>query len=66
MSAVVHNLPDLATPLKNSIMENLPDIKFDFESFSLIPAKPAFPDTHPIGINNKILFIRNFLFLIFA
>ncbi|MFN9908448.1 MAG: hypothetical protein ACK56F_20355 [bacterium] len=50
MSAVVHNLPDLATPLKNSSVENLPDIKFNFESFSLIPAKPAFPDNHPIGI----------------
>lgn len=52
MSAVVHNLPDLATPLKSSITENLPDIKFDFDSFSLIPAKPAFPEQHPICINN--------------
>jgi hypothetical protein len=56
MSAVIHNLPDLATPLKNSIVENLPDIKFDFESFSLIPAKPAFPDNHPIGIKLISLF----------
>jgi len=59
MSAVVHNLPDLAIPLKNSIMENLPDIKFDFDSFSLIPAKPAFPYTHPISIKfNKLFFTK--------
>ncbi len=42
MSAVIHNLPEMAKPLKQSIEDCLHEINFDFESVCLIPPKPIF------------------------
>lgn len=40
MSAVVHNIPDMAGPLKSSVEEYLPYISFDFKASALITPKP--------------------------
>jgi len=50
MSAVVHNLPELAAPLKQSIEESVSGLNFDFKSLCLIPPKSVFPDSHGICI----------------
>jgi hypothetical protein len=52
MSAVVHNLPEMAAPLKLSIEECLPEINFDFESFCLIPPKPLLDFQNPLISQN--------------
>jgi len=43
MTAVVHNLQEMAGPLKQSIEESLPFIKFEDEYTALVPPKPVLP-----------------------
>eukprot|EP01016_Furgasonia_blochmanni_P018304 TRINITY_DN2082_c0_g1_i4.p1 TRINITY_DN2082_c0_g1~~TRINITY_DN2082_c0_g1_i4.p1 ORF type:complete len:461 (-),score=149.11 TRINITY_DN2082_c0_g1_i4:314-1696(-) len=44
MTAVTHNIEDMAVPLRQSIADSIPNITFDFQATALVPPRPIIQD----------------------
>ena len=62
MMAIVHNVEEMAVPLKESISEFLPNINFNFESTAILPPKPLIQDLSSSPQSKNIKFINYFYF----
>lgn len=62
MMAVLHNIPDMAIPLKQSLGENISNIDLNFKSFALVPRKPLIQDIESSkqSIFNIFFFTNNY------